>query len=353
MTLLFFDALQNAATFVKPQWSAVFHQNNTGRDGSAAGSTQCQSGSNARLLTLSPGSDTLVVGVAINYNNNVRGLTVGTPILAFTSGGVVELVMMVNSTGFFEFRIGSPTGTLVATSSGHTAWPAAANGWHHHQIKVKLSNAGAGVLEMRLDGGVTTVISATGLTNSAHSGAVDGLQLGNPSTSTNGLIWFDDVYVLDTVDATSTQGRPNDTYLGDLSVKVLYPSSDGDVDQWTPSTGTAHWSLVDETTPNSTDYVSSSTTGQQDLYGLQDLPATATTVYGVQLGLVAAKSDAGAAAIKTLIKENSVATVGSTAMTLSTSYALYLGGLRTLRPSDGTPWTVTDVNGLQAGAEAA
>jgi hypothetical protein len=50
---------------------------------------------------------------------------------------------------------------------------------------------------------------------------------------------------------------------------ILYPSSDGNYLQWTPSTGTTHYTLVDETACNgTTDYVSTNTTTQRDSYGV-------------------------------------------------------------------------------------
>ena len=49
----------------------------------------------------------------------------------------------------------------------------------------------------------------------------------------------------------------------------LLPVSDGNYTQWTPSTGSTHYTLVDETSCNgTTDYVSTATTGNRDSYGL-------------------------------------------------------------------------------------
>jgi hypothetical protein len=58
-------------------------------------------------------------------------------------------------------------------------------------------------------------------------------------------------------------------FIGTAYASVLtgMPKADGAFTQWTPSTGTAHWSLVDETPCNgTTDYVSTNTTGQRDSY---------------------------------------------------------------------------------------
>lgn len=49
----------------------------------------------------------------------------------------------------------------------------------------------------------------------------------------------------------------------------LLPTSDGAYLQWTPSAGSTHYTLVDESSCNGTaDYVSTNTTGRRDAYGL-------------------------------------------------------------------------------------
>jgi hypothetical protein len=50
---------------------------------------------------------------------------------------------------------------------------------------------------------------------------------------------------------------------------TLYPISDGTYTQWTPKSGSVHYTQVDETTCNgTTDYVSETTVGQRDSYGV-------------------------------------------------------------------------------------
>lgn len=53
------------------------------------------------------------------------------------------------------------------------------------------------------------------------------------------------------------------------STASLLPSSDGAYVQWTPKTGTTHYTLVDESTCNgTTDYNSTNTVGNRDSYGV-------------------------------------------------------------------------------------
>src|SRR5437868_12337378 len=50
---------------------------------------------------------------------------------------------------------------------------------------------------------------------------------------------------------------------------ILPPSSDGNYLQWTPSAGTTHYTLVDESACNgTTDYNSTGTIGNRDSYGV-------------------------------------------------------------------------------------
>lgn len=50
---------------------------------------------------------------------------------------------------------------------------------------------------------------------------------------------------------------------------TLYPTSDGNYTQWTPKAGGTHYTQVDETTCNgTTDYVSETTTGERDSFGI-------------------------------------------------------------------------------------
>jgi hypothetical protein len=254
----------------------------------------------------------------------------------------------LNSSGFIEVRRGTSfsTGTLLATSTGHTAISATA--WRGAQVK-GLMHTSAGQVTVSLDG--VQVLDTGVVQTAATSGSVSAIRFGQGTSGTNAL-WYDDFYVCDAVDATATQGRPNNDFLGDLRVQVLAPTGAGDVTQWTPNTAVANWTTVDETPPSATDYNSDATAGHQDLYALGDLTGTIATVFAVQESLYVGKSDAGSAQVKPLLKENSVAT-SEAGQGLSTTAGPVFGALRGVRPSDGGLWTSTDVNALQAGAEVA
>jgi hypothetical protein len=52
------------------------------------------------------------------------------------------------------------------------------------------------------------------------------------------------------------------------TTSTLVPTADGTFKQWTPSTGTSHFALVDETACNTTDYNSTNTAGNRDSYSI-------------------------------------------------------------------------------------
>ena len=98
---------------------------------------------------------------------------------------------------------------------------------------------------------------------------------------------FDDLYVCDSA------GSTNNGFLGDCRIDTIYPSGAGNYTQFTPSTG-SNYTCVDETAPNTTDYVDGATVGDRDSYALGNLSALSSqTVYGVQVNAAILKDDAG------------------------------------------------------------
>ena len=158
---------------------------------------------------------------------------------------------------------------------------------------------------------------------------------------------IDDLYICD-----GTGGAPHNTFLGDCRVDCLYPNADGSNSAWTVSTGTTHYTLVDETTPNGdTDYLITTTAGARDTHNLTNLPTLpGSVVYGVQHSLYARKDDAGLRQVKSVLKSGATTQVGTALHTLATSY-IYYSELFTTDPNTGAAWTIAAVDALEAGIE--
>lgn len=155
---------------------------------------------------------------------------------------------------------------------------------------------------------------------------------------------IDDVYLLDTT------GTANNTYLGDVRVQTLLLSSDGSNLGMTPSSGTAHYSLVNEVTPDTTTYVSSSSAGTKDSYHYQSLAASTASVYGVVVTNYASKDAPSSAAIASLVRLGGTDYVNATPQQLSASWTGATDLYQT-RPSDGLQWSTIDVNNAEFGVQ--
>lgn len=348
MTLLFFDGFQDALLHRKPEWDAVSAWAvAVGRDASTNGSATVGN-SVTKTCTLSSAAATCITGTAflLGTSSPYGGGTYYA--LGFVRAGTTELVVTVSVDGMLEVRRSTAGGTLLGTSSGHAPIPQLV--WMHLQAKVLLHTS-TGTCELLLNG--QTVLTLTGVATAGTSGSVSAVSVRSSSNSGGNNFW-DDMWICDAVDATATQGRANNTYLGDLKVTSLIPSANGDLTAWSKSTGTNAAALVDEVPPNTTDYIFSSTSAQRELMTLPDLAATAGSVYGVRVNFYGLKTDAGASSVKPLVKETGGTITAQTALPLSVTAAPYSGGFLFTKPSaPTTPWSASDVNALQAGVELA
>jgi hypothetical protein len=355
MTLLFFDGLQDAAVMPKPEWDVGgwTWSSQTGRDGSANGAGM----TGFKYLALPSAAATVVAGLAFQVaSGGLFGNSVST-LVSFGVGGATGTAAMtmigVSPTGLLEARWGPGnvdyrTATLIGTAA-HV--PLVVGVWHSLQVRLT-PHASAGALELLLDG--VSVLSVSGVKTNGSSTPVTHLALsGSNANGNNFLSYFDDLWVCDAVDASATQGRPNNGYLGDLKVVTLIPSANGDQLDWVPSTGTNHAALVDEVPPNTSDYVSASVVGARDLFAMTDLPGPGV-VYGVRAAHYSLKTDTGASSVKTLLKEAGGTITAQAAQPLSVSAAAYAGPFAMSKPSaPGTVWSAADINALQVGVELA
>lgn len=349
MTLLFFDGLDNANTLPKPEWdTAAAWTSSTGRRGAANGSASLPgSGSSTRVLTLPSPAATCIFGGAFQpVSTSSWGGATGAPILGFRIGATTHLALVIDATGHLQLRLTSVTGTVLATS---TAVVTGAGTWSHIQVKAVI-HATTGSAEVRLNG--VPVITYTGQTGTA-SGAVTGIVFGTFGATSGGYFW-DDLWVCDAVDATATQGRPNNDFLGDLYVVPLLPTAAGASTGWTPSGAGGNFAQVDEATPSTSDYVSASagTPGTRDLYEVSDLAAGTLRVYGMRVGLYAGKSDVGTATLKTVLRDPDGAVITSTSKAVPQAAGPVYGDPVYVKGSGGV-FTPADVNATQIGQETA
>ena len=268
-----------------------------------------------------------------------------------SSANISHVACNVDSNGCLRFYhgrgAGSTDGTNIATSDPIVV-PSAHN---HIEVQIYIHDT---------DGWIRAAI------NGVHRYEVTGLDTKN---STDGLIYsvaqhkrsgtsdavnpYMDNYIL--YDFTGTPATVTDFcptydaitgiatgYIGELEGIWSSPNADTAEDDWAPSTGSDAYAMVDETTPNDADYITSSAIGDLSEYALTDLPVEVTYIRGVDVWGRMSKSDAGAAMIKFGMK--SVADTSDAAERPLTTEPTYWWDQVNVDPDSGARWTRDSFN---------
>jgi len=177
------------------------------------------------------------------------------------------------------------TGTQVATGTATLV----DNTTYNFQLRIKIANSPTGSIQVKIDGNMdinydaqdTQPGSDTDI-NEWHFGST-GIALGG------GVGNYDDFIINDTT------GGFNDSWTGIRYIYPALPTGDSASNNaWSKSTGSNGYQLVDERPHNTTDYVYSSTNGQQQgfTHANSNVPAS-STVKSVRFDYVAYKVSDG------------------------------------------------------------
>lgn len=238
-------------------------------------------------------------------------------------------------------NLGSPSGALIASSVGGVL----DGNWHYLEVYAVIDDT-VGRVTVRVDG--VTVIDFTGDTrNGGTSTSIDAIRFrtGKYISNNNSVISIDDFYVC------NSSGSTNNTFLGDVRVQTMLPSSAGSATQLTPTGSASNWENVAEVPYNNATHNASATVGQRDLYGLTDLVGTTAGVKGVQTVAHMKKTDAGTASAKIVLKSG-VSLYYDEARSLGTSPVAYTQ-MHEVDPATSAAWTVGGANDLEVGMEVA
>jgi hypothetical protein len=167
------------------------------------------------------------------------------------------------------------------------------------------------------------------------------------SGSGGGGALIDDFRYNDTTTGPGTY--PCNAWMGDLRVATLFAISNNAV-TWTPLAG-ANWQEISETAfDGDTTYNSTATNGNEDLFNFGTLQSVINEIVAVQLVGGYREADAGGHTITQQLKvggtDNAGATIG-----LTTGYQFF-ADLFPVNPTTGASWSLSDVNGMEAGYKA-
>ena len=337
--LLFMDGFDHYATAdLTKKWTSVGSTASIGSSGRRSGGNLAVTAASTGTVTKTLAAATSwVVGVAFQYTGSLGG---NAPIIALLDAGTLQCELRINPDGTL-----SVTRNANALTNGTSAASLSIGTFYYLEWKVTIADSiGAGSCKVRINGAdVITVATGQDLKNTANTTA-NQVRLGPASAvnTYNGL--FDDFYVCD------QSGSTNNDFLGDVRIDTLYPTSDGNYTAFTPSTGSSHFALVDEATPNTTDYNDGAAVNDRDSYGMGNLSAlTSQTVYGVQVNAAIVKDDAGAKSAATFVRSSSTDGDGAS-VALGTSQ-VYVSQVFETDPNGSIAWTETSVNAMEAGVK--
>lgn len=220
-----------------------------------------------------------------------------------------------------------------STIIGQSAVTVSSNTWYWVEWKVVINNT-TGSAEVRLNGAV--VINVTNV-DTQHTVNATYSQIGLDGITPGTL--FDDYYFAD----------GSSTFLGDSKVvTVIASSGDGDLADFTPSTGTDNGAMVDDTTPDGdATFNASATVNHRDSYNFAALGVTGT-VHCLQLNNWVKKSDSGARTINGFSRISSVNFDGANFNPSDASYSDARDIWET-SPATAVAWTVSEIDGAQFG----
>lgn len=281
------------------------------------------------------------VGIDVGRTQDVRALTLTDAaaikrtftstqqkfVLGFAYSAASKRTPVVNIPGVGELQWDAATGRMALANGTGTA-VILIGLWYYFEIVVDKANQ---LLQLYINNGkdVEVALPSTALNLTTFectwSGAADDVKK------------LDDIMVVD-----SGTGRYTDR-VGPTAIQARLPTSDVDR-EWSPSSGTDHWDLVNNMPPKDDEYVQSNTSGAQDTYlSNNGLPQNANII-AVGLTVLNRKSDIDARQLGMVIGQKGQQQKEVVDTQLSTSPKYSYAVFETA--PDGSAWTdesVTDV----------
>ncbi len=295
--------------------------------------------------TLAPSGAKIIVAFGIVFE---RAATAdGRVFFSIGDAGVWHIGMAQRLDGTIEFYRGRDLlSNSGGTSLGNSGFVPIIDTYYHFSIELTVNDS-TGTLSFqvnkveKLNGGA----GFTGIdTQNGGSAAWTRFAWGND----NGLgskpprIRWCDLVVND------GSGGSHDTHPGDCGVYVDLPNANGGVRDFTPSTGSDDFAVVDDAAPNdATDYLESSAVNQRATLGFPALGVTGfvkSVTFRHRLSL----SEAGSGQAVGVFRKGSTNYDGAVALSPTTSWD-YFDDRRVLDPATGLAMTISDVDAIEGG----
>lgn len=288
-----------------------------------------------------------VVGMSgAEFNFHVKwnpGVASGADVICeFFNNSGADRVCSLRMTAARAIALYNSANTLVATSAAGVF-----NVGQLQRLTLSIDTIGnSSTVVVNVNG--VQVISQGSVDTSITATTVDLIRLRGPDSTVHSGTWsWAELFVCD------GSGTQNNALLADWRMVVLDPTADTATEDFTRSTGSDSFALVDDTTTGDDDgdgtYLESSTAGHKTRMGYEDLAGTVTAVYAVALVTSLRKTDSGARTMRGHIFSDATEAVGAT-IDPGQSYQTQVD-LFNVDPDGDVAWTPAAVNALQAGVE--
>jgi len=229
----------------------------------------------------------------------------------------------------------TPAGTVIGT----TGPVITAGAWNHIEAKVFLNNS-TGTVQIYVNG--VSVLNLTGQDTIADETTATIDQV----TVTGGYGGFNGdsrSYIKDLI-LWDTTGSSNNDFLGTVSVYTLRPDADDSLN-WTPSSGSTGWDLIDDSTPDDAGYISAGDPPPSPaVFTLTNLPVDIVGVKALLPFVRARKIDGGDGNIQTGLT-GTLTDLGADRPI--TSAFTYWWDVSELSPDTSAAWTPLEVDAVK------
>ena len=256
--------------------------------------------------------------------------------------GVIQFTVKIDpSGGVTAYRGYSGTSLNSAgTSLGSTAAVFPIDGVTYNYIEIGAVVAtGSGGSIIIKNNGVVVLSVTTANTQSSGTAGVGRVQFFTDNSFGQKTTH---VYLCD-----GTGSAPWNTYLGDVRVQTLLPTSN-DAVAFTPHGNGANWQNAAQIPPApGSDYNSDTVIGDQDTFNCASVGSGLSTIYGLNVKGLFQKTDAGGRQMQTVMKSG-----GTTSLGPATAIGTTTGSVRQmyeLDPNTSAQWTQTNANSAKPG----
>jgi hypothetical protein len=213
---------------------------------------------------------------------------------------------------------------------------------YHFEIKFVNANAPTGEIVVRVNG--VTLSNNTGIDTFNFGTGVDRVRIRGQSSGTGEFTEIRDLIIND------DSGTIANSWIGpDVHVYGLLPNADGNYSAWTRSTGAVDYTLIDEVSRVSSDYIESATNTQKTSVNLAATGSEAN-ILGVQVHSNALLSAAGSETYREFMRHSTTDGNGTTHTVTSTSEAAFRHVFE-LNPSTSAQWTAAELDAAEVGVE--